>query len=76
MEYTFTVKRNRFSTTQGSATVYLNGEEMITFDDKIELIDGKWQSVKSDADFIKGLLFHPYDDLYQISKKVKEVLER
>lgn len=73
-EFKFTVKRERISITQGSAIVYLNGVEMIRFDDNIELIDGEWVSTKKDSDFIRGLLFHPYDDLYNVSSKVKEYL--
>ena len=37
MELNFTVKRNRISVTQGSATVFLNGVEVITFGDDIYL---------------------------------------
>ncbi|MGG3471501.1 hypothetical protein ABES02_29055 [Neobacillus pocheonensis] len=84
MQYTFTVKRNRQSVTQGSVTVYLNDIEILTFGDTIELIQegqqhhgemiGKWASVKPDEDFIKGVLFHPYDEYYKYSDKVKKVL--
>lgn len=75
----FTVKRNRQSVTQGEATVYLNGEKLVTFGDKIELIKdgqsyygeniGGWASVKPDSDFINGILFHPYDYIYHLSKQ-------
>lgn len=74
MEFNFTVKRERLSTTQGFAIVYLNGVEMIRFGDTIELINGEWKSVKKDSDFIKGLLFHPFDDIYKYSDKVKKYL--
>ena len=71
MKATFTVKRYRNSVTQGTATVYLNDIEVVTFGDTIQLITngsihygediGGWASVKSDADFINGVLFHPCD---------------
>lgn len=86
MEFTFTVRRSRQSVTQGMATVYLNGKEVISFGDKIELIEngkpyygekiGDWASVKPDTDFIKGTLFHPYDSTYHYSEKVKEILDK
>lgn len=86
MDFTFTVKRNRQSVTQGTATVYLNGIEIVTFGDTIELITdnksyygekiGDWASVKPDIDFIKGTLFHPFDETYHYSEKVKNVLNR
>ena len=80
----FTVKRNRPSVTQGTATVYLNGQEAFTFADTIELITegqpfygeniGGWASVTPDEKFIKACLFHPYDDVYHYSDKVKKIL--
>ncbi len=80
----FTVKRNRASVTQGTATVFLNGQEVLTFGDKIELIkDGQafygeniagYASVIPDENFIKGVLFHPYDDIYHYSRRVKNIL--
>lgn len=75
MEFNFTVKRERGSVTQGEAVVYLNGVEMIRFGDKIELVDGEWKSVKKDSEFIKGLLFHPFNELYHINDKVIKYLE-
>lgn len=80
----FTVKRNRASVTQGAATVFCNGQEVLTFADSIELIkegapfygeniDG-WASVKPDEAFIKACLFHPHDDIYHYSDKVKKIL--
>lgn len=84
MTLEFTVKRHRNSVTQGFATVYLNGQEVVTFGDKIELIKdgqafygeniGGWASVTPDENFIKGVLFHPYDDYYHYSDKVKKIL--
>ena len=80
----FTVKRNRASVTQGTATVYLNGQECFTFFDPIELITdgqafygeniGGWASVTPDESFIKAVLFHPYDDIYHYSDKAKKIL--
>lgn len=80
----FVVYRHRASTTQGTATVYLNGQEVLTFADTIELIKegqpfygeniGGWASTKPDEAFIKACLFHPYDDVYHYSDKVKKIL--
>ena len=39
MKMEFTVKRNRGSVTQGTATVLLNGQEVITFADDITITD-------------------------------------
>ena len=85
-KYIFTVDRVRGSVTQGAAKVYLNGEEVAEFNDKIELLKddekfygeniGGWASRTPDADFIKGVLFHPIDDYYRHSEKVKEILNR
>lgn len=81
MKLCFEVERRRGSVTQGEAAVLLNGQEVVTFGDKIELcpkgtrrgkeygenIDG-WQSVKSDADFLRCVLFpHPINE-----KRIKE----
>jgi len=84
-EFIFTVKRTRQSVTQGTATVYLNGAEITTFGDTIELIkDGQqyygakysnWASVKPDGDFIHGVLFHPHENLYHLSDKVRKILK-
>ncbi len=84
MKLEIEVKRIRESVTQGGAAVFVNGEKVICFGDRIELIkegqpyysekiDG-WASVKPDADFIKGLLWHPFDDNHY-SDKVKEILD-
>ena len=84
MTLNFEVKRHRASVTQGTATVYLNGQEVVTFGDKIRPIKdgqtfygekiGLWASITPDEDFIKGVLFHPLDSLYHYSDKVKEIL--
>ena len=84
MTLEFTVERHRNSVTQGTATVYLNGEKVFTFGDKIELIKdgqpfygeniGGWASVTPDENFIKGVLFHPYDNIYHTSDNVKKIL--
>ena len=82
----FTVKRERYSVTQGNATVYLNGEKILVFADKIRLIKdgetyygeniGGWASVIPDNDFINGVLFHPLDSVYHYSDKVKAIISR
>lgn len=85
MKLEIEVKRRRRSVTQGEADVYVNGEKVISFGDTIEFIKdgqpyfsekiGGWASVIPDARFIKGLLFHPYDDIYHYSGLVKEILD-
>lgn len=85
MKLTFTVRRDRFSVTQGEAVVLVNGTEVIRFGDTIEQISadkphygpvvGNWASVVPDGNFIKGLLYHPYDSIYHYSDKIKEILE-
>lgn len=71
---TVEVKRRRMSVTQGEAVVVIDGKEIISFGDDIELIKddrpyfgeniGGWASVKPDSDFILGLFYHPYDGAY------------
>ena len=85
MKYIIEVKRRRSSVTQGSALVLVNGVEMVNFYDEIKLlekdehyygenIDG-WASVTPDEAFIKGMLFHPFEDLYHISEKFRKMLD-
>lgn len=84
MDYTFTVKRTRQSVTQGTATVYLNGVELVTFGDTIKLIKedqafygeniGGWASTKPDGEFIRGVLWHPYDRVYHYSNMIDDIL--
>lgn len=89
MKLYFEVERRRGSVTQGEAAVLLNGQEVVTFGDKIELcpkgtrrgaeygenIDG-WQSVKSDADFLRGVLFPFYLNEKRIKDRIAEILNR
>lgn len=86
MKYVIEVKRNRPSVTQGSAEVYVNGEEMISFNDEIILIKQNekyygdlicgWASVTPDEEFIKGMLFHPYDEYCHHSEKFRKVINK
>lgn len=85
MKLEIEVKRRRFSVTQGQADVYVNGEMVISFGDTIEIIEdgqpyysekiGNWASTVPDSKFIRGLLFHPFDDVYHYSDKVKKILD-
>ena len=74
MKYIIEVKRRRRSVTQGSAHVLVNGIEVADFYDEIKLlkkgehyygenIDG-WASVTPNESFIKGMLFHPFEEHY------------
>lgn len=85
MEIKITVERRRGSVTQGMVDVLINGEKVMDFGDTIELIKpgeeyhgpiiGGWASKTPDAAFILGMLYHPHDDIYHISEKVKKALE-
>lgn len=85
MKLEIEVRRLRGSVTQGEAAVYVNGEKAIQFGDTIEFIKegqpyysekiGGWASVIPDSHFIKGLLWHPFEDMYHYSDKVKEILD-
>ena len=65
MKLEIEVKRRRFSTAQGQADVYVNGEMVISFGDTIEIINdgqpyysekiGNWASTVPDSKFIRGL---------------------
>ena len=83
MKLTFEVVRNRISTTQGSATVLCNGQELIRFGDDIRLKEGGgWESVISDAELIAAALFpceevkhfYPEERVTWIEQKIKSVL--
>ena len=80
------VRRNRASVTQGSATVYLNGQEIITFSDDIRMIGpgekyygpliGDWASVTPDYHFIRAMLWHNLDSVYHYSDRPKAIIEQ
>ena len=56
MKYQIEVKRIRFSVTQGEAAVYINGDLIEQYGDKIEFIDGEYKSSVSDEIFISAAL--------------------
>ncbi|MBR4577325.1 MAG: hypothetical protein IKO25_08980 [Clostridia bacterium] len=82
----FEVRRDRPSATQGSATVYLNGQEIITFSDDIRMIRpgekyygpliGDWASVTPDYHFIRALLWNNLDSIYHYSDRPKAIIEQ
>nr|WP_304956179.1 hypothetical protein [uncultured Acetatifactor sp.] len=84
MKLVIEVKRRRMSVTQGQADVYVNGQKVITFGDKIEMIKegdrcygkniGGWGSKKPDSVFIAGYLWHPHDELYSYREKMERIL--
>lgn len=75
------VKRVRQSVTQGEAVVCINGQPMATFGDTIMQVKpgetfygervGDWASVKPDSAFLLGLMYHPHDNVYHHSDRVK-----
>ena len=36
---------------------------------------GGWASVTPDETFIKGMLFHPFEELYHMSEKFRKMLD-
>lgn len=87
MKEVFTVRRNRGSVTHGTATVLLNGQEVITFGDNITLTEGGqtrgaeygevingWQSDKRDEDFIKGVTNPFYTNAEAIKRRIAEII--
>ena len=84
MDIKITVKRRRMSVTQGMADVYINDVLVMSFGDTIEMIKegekyygeliGNWASKIPDTRFVIGMLYHPYDDLYHYSERVKGAL--
>ena len=84
MKIEIEVKRRRMSVVQGAADVYINGQEVASFGGDIRMIPegeryvgekiGCWASVKPDTDFILGMQYHPYDEIYHYSEKVKQAL--
>lgn len=81
-KYVFEVGRNRI----GAADVYLNGELMANFFDKVvkvnpgdviftDIVNGMGSPIP-DALFVKALLYSPGDDICHLSDKVKAVLDR
>lgn len=85
MKYIIEVERRRSSVTQGSAHVFVNGVEVADFYDEIKLlkkgehyygsyIDGR-ASVTPDESFIKGMLFHPFEEIYHMSEKFRKILD-
>lgn len=84
MEIKITVERRRSSVTQGMVDVLINGEKVMDFGDTIEWINpgdkyygemiGHWASTVPDTQFILGLLFHPFGELYKYSERAKTAL--
>ena len=80
------VKRTRGSVTQGMVYVHINGENVCSFGDTIEIIApgqkyygeniGGWASTKPDSAFIKGLFYHPLDSVYHFSEIAKKAIEK
>ena len=85
MKYIIEVVRRRSSVTQGSAHVLVNGIEVANFHDEIKLLKkgepyygeniGGWASITPDESFIKGMLFHPFEELYHANEKFRKMLD-
>lgn len=80
------VKRTRGSVTQGMVYIHINGETVCSFGDTIEIIQpgqkyygekiGGWASTKPDSAFIKGLFYHPLDNVYHYSEIAKNAIQK
>lgn len=85
MEFKITVNRRRGSVTQGMVDVLINGVKIMDFGDTIELIKpgekyygeliDNWGSTVPDISFIRGALYHPLDEMYHYSDRVKNFLD-
>jgi len=53
---------------------FTNGFRTVTDAKHYGEVIGEWGSIKPDSDFIKGLLYHPYDELYHYSDKAIEAI--
>ena len=81
MKYIIEVVRRRSSVTQGSAHVLVNDVEVADFYDEIKLLKkgehyygeiiGVWASITPDETFIKGMIFHPFEERYHMSEQFK-----
>jgi len=82
-----TTERVRMSVTQGEVKVYINGEYILNFGDKIVLPErgaspedyygddiGGWRSSEPDSGFVLGLIWHPFDYVYHYSDMVCKAL--
>lgn len=86
MEFKITVERRRSSVTQGMVDVLVNGVKVMDFGDTIELIKpgekyygeliGNWASTVPDIAFIRGMLYHPHDNIYHYSDRVRAALDK
>lgn len=86
MEFKITVERRRSSVTQGMVDVLVNGVKVMDFGDTIELIKpgekyygeliGNWASTVPDSAFVRGMLYHPHDDIYRYSDRVRAALDK
>lgn len=81
MEVKIEVVRRRISATQGFADVVINGEVIFSCGDDIKLLEpgekyygpyiAGYASTTPDMQFIEGMLYHKYDDVYHYSERVK-----
>lgn len=82
-----TTERVRGSVTQGEVRVFINGEYILNFGDKIVLPErgaspedyygddiGGWRSSKPDSEFVLGLIWHPFDHVYHYSETICKAL--
>lgn len=69
-------KRISYSATQGSIQIWINGQQLIAFNDDKVISDGKWISKIPDEDLGKlvcSAFWHPLDNVYHYSDKAKEL---
>lgn len=81
MEVKIEVIRRRISVTQGFADVVINGQVLFSCRDTIKLLEpgekyfgpyiAGYASTTPDIQFIEGMLYHRYDNVYHYSDRVK-----
>ena len=75
--FSFEVKRERGSVTQGQATVYCNGRKIIEYGDRIELkpqdaygpMIGGWASSRPDEVFIRAAMRDCWDIIVELDNE-------
>ena len=80
-----TIERVRNSVTQGCVEVFANGKYIVTFGDEFQIIGkdemsytpviGGWGSKNPDSNFALGIFWHPFDNAYRFSDKIRKAVD-
>lgn len=72
-------RRTRSSATSGNVHIFINNKDMdMHFEDKMELINGKYVSTTPDNElgkFVYACLWHPHDSVYRYSDRFKDLFK-